>query len=120
MDINPTAWTEEEKKTATEKAEQELKEAQARKTELEAELAALGEIESVQIKNQIKECEAIISEHQNYDVEKLKEYTLRTDYVMSGLSIANKYCDQQIKQILIDNEFWEVEEELSFRTECCS
>ena len=50
----------------------------------------------------------------------LKDYTLRTDYVMSSLSLALKYCDEQIRETLIDHEFWEVDEELSFKTECCS
>lgn len=97
-----------------------MKEAQARKTELQADLAGLGEIESIQIKQEIEEVDAIISEHEKYDVNTLKDYTLRTDYVMSSLSMAIKYCEEQIRETLIDEEFWEMEEELTFKTECCS
>jgi hypothetical protein len=34
--------------------------------------------------------------------------------------MAIKYCEEQIRETLIDEEFWEMEEELTFKTECCS
>ena len=37
---------------------------------------------------------------------------------MSSLSIAMKYCDEKIKETLIDNDFWEVDGKLSIKTEC--
>ena len=80
----------------------------------------MGDIESIQLKNEIEECNAIIAEHEKYEVENLKDYTLRTDYVMSSLSLALKYCDEQIRETLIDHEFWEVDEELSLKIELSS
>ena len=80
----------------------------------------MGDIESIQLKNEIEECNAIIAEHEKYDVENLKDYTLRTDYVMSSLSLALKYCDEQIRETLIDHEFWEVDEKLSLKIELSS
>lgn len=116
IEVKPKDWTDDEKKIATDKAEAEMVETKARKTELEADLAGLGDIGSIQIKKQIEECDAIISEHEKYDVNALEDYTLRTDYVMSSLSMAIKYCGEEIRKTLIDNEFWEFEEEVSFRT----
>ena len=63
LDINPATWTDEEKKTAKDKAQEELKEAKDRKEELEKTMAELGEVESIQIKNEIEECNLIIVQH---------------------------------------------------------
>ena len=70
------------------------------------------------IQKQIEDCDKLMNEAKNFDVNNAPPMAFRKDIIASSLSLAMKYSDKSIVEFLEGAGFWEGWDEIYTATDC--